>query len=789
VTFLAVTVLLAACTNPADRAAKYLVNAQALYDKGDYKKADIEARNAAQIEPKNAKARYLLALIAEKQQNYQQMFGHLAVAVDSDPKFVAARVKLGTLYFLGQAYDKAAAEAKAAMALEPDNLDVHVLNARLLLQKKDIDAGLKELDLVLAKKPDMLEALLLKSAALATDNPDGALQVLDAAIPKVDAEKAKTLREMRIGILASDKRQDAVEEGFRSLVRDYPKDERLQYQLARFYASQGRVDDAEKVMRSVIALDPADVGSRLGLAQFLAEMRSPDAAEKALEAFVAQTPDALPLRLALGRVYEVNKKPDAAMSAYQDIAKKDPKSKEGIAARVRIAAIELSKTQIEQGRAQINSILTDVPDQTDALLMHASLQVNDKKYNEAVADVRTVMRKETGNKRAMLMLARIYALKGDQVLAKDAYRQLLTLDPGNTEAPRELAQVEIAGGNLAGAQEVLRKRLEKDSKDFDARVRMVDLMLTQKNFGGAETEALEIARLDDQKGIGELQLARAYQAQKKNPQAVEAFKRALAKNPEWNLPLEGLVMTLLQMDKKDDAVNYLQGHLQKYPKDLSARYLLGATRQSKGEIQEAARIYESVVAEKPDATLGWLAIAGLYPKDAGKRIATLQRGLKANPANADIGMLLGSEYENAGRFDEAIVHYEQLLKTNPKLDLAANNLASILLDRRTDPASYSRALDLTKRFDQATNAAFLDSLGWAYYRNREYAKAVPYLERAVAGAGQAQVLRYHLGMAYLATKNTAGAKQELTKAVGDGKSGYPGLEEARATLKRLNGPG
>ena len=36
-----------------------------------------------------------------------------------------------------------------------------------------------------------------------------------------------------------------------------------------------------------------------------------------------------------------------------------------------------------------------------------------------------------------------------------------------------------------------------------------------------------------------------------------------------------------------------------------------------------------------------------------------------------------------------------------------------------------------------------------------------YLERAVAGAGQVPLLRYHLGMAYLANNNTAGARQEL----------------------------
>ncbi len=81
----------AACGSPEKRAADYLVKAQEFYDAGDYVKAQLEAQNAAQVEPKNAKARYLLPLVAEQEEEYQQMFGHLLVAVDGDPDNVEAR--------------------------------------------------------------------------------------------------------------------------------------------------------------------------------------------------------------------------------------------------------------------------------------------------------------------------------------------------------------------------------------------------------------------------------------------------------------------------------------------------------------------------------------------------------------------------------------------------------------------------------------------------------------------------------------------------------------------------
>ena len=75
---IAMVVLLAACGSPEKRAADYMAKAQQLYAAGDYAKARLEAQNALQVEPKNAKVSYLLAEIAEQQKLYQEMFGHLS---------------------------------------------------------------------------------------------------------------------------------------------------------------------------------------------------------------------------------------------------------------------------------------------------------------------------------------------------------------------------------------------------------------------------------------------------------------------------------------------------------------------------------------------------------------------------------------------------------------------------------------------------------------------------------------------------------------------------------------
>lgn len=776
--------LLLGCAEPGERAAEYLRKAQALFDQGDLVAARLEAQNAAQIQPKNATAHYLLAQIAEKQQDYRAMVQRLMMAVDSDPGLVPARVKLGTMYFFGQVYDKAAEQAEAAAALAPDDPEVRVLKARLAFQKEDRAGGVRELDAALAKHPDHVEALLLRGSAYAVEDAAKGLAFIDAAIARLDPEQAKPLRQVRIAILAQQQRMAEVEEGYRALIRDYPGDEQFQYQLARFYASQGRVDEAEQVMRSVVALDPADVRARLGLAQFLAQMRSPEAAEKALEAFAAESPDQLELRLALGRLYEANQKPDAAMTVYRELASTQPKSKEGLSARVRVAALQIGKQDIEAARSGIESVLADEPDHPEALLIRAGLRVTDGKFDEAVADVRTVLRKEPQNTRAMLLLARTHALQNERVLAKDAYRRLLDADPRHAEAARELAQLEVLDKNLQGAEEILRKRIAVEPNDVETRARLIQVLIAAGSLEKAEQEARALAALPENKGAGDFELGRVYRAQKKNAEAAAAFRRALEQNPEWSLPLEGLVATLADMNRREEALATLQEYRQKYPDNLAARFLQGGLYARAGQKDQAQKIFEEIAAARPDASLAWAAMAGLEREDATRRIETYRRGLAANPGDAQLGLLLGSELEQAGRVDEAIAHYEQLLSVNPRLDLAANNLAALLLDYRSDAASHQRALALAKRFEQATNPALLDTVGWAYYRTGDYPRAVQYLERAVAAAG-VPLLRYHLGMAYLANQNPNGAKQELKQAVEGAKSDFVGLEEARRTLAKL----
>ena len=100
------------------------------------------------------------------------MFGHLMVAVDGDPNNVEARIKLGTLYFLGQVWDQAAEQATELLKLAPNDARVHLLQARVLVQKGEREAGIAEINKSLELDPDYVDAIILKAAADSMESLD-----------------------------------------------------------------------------------------------------------------------------------------------------------------------------------------------------------------------------------------------------------------------------------------------------------------------------------------------------------------------------------------------------------------------------------------------------------------------------------------------------------------------------------------------------------------------------------------------------------------------------------------
>ena len=418
--------------------------------------------------------------------------------------------------------------------------------------------------------------------------------------------------------------------------------------LAQLYASEDRVNEAEEILRTLVAKDPTDVDRRIGFARFLAEQRGNEAAIEALKEFSAELPDELRLRLALGRLYELSELPDDAVPVYSAIAAADPTSDEGLVARNRLAIIKIQREEMEDARKLVDEIIADDPDNSEALLVRAAFKFTERDYDNAIADLRTVLRANEQSVRALLLLARSHVGAGNAELAQDAYRRLIEVKPGHPEASAELAELLARRGDMDLAEEVLRERLEVDPEDRKAAAGLVQALIVQGNLSDAETEARNMLEFEDPTGLAEFQLGRVMQAQESGPEAIAAYKLALEKSPEAVQPLEGLISVLVQNDQADEAIRYLNAHLKEYPTQSTAKYLLASVYARQGDTDAARKYLEEIIAAQPENIRAFAALANLYPDDVETRIETYRRGLDANPENAAISLLLSSEFEREG---------------------------------------------------------------------------------------------------------------------------------------------
>ncbi len=215
---------------------------------------------------------------------------------------------------------------------------------------------------------------------------------------------------------------------------------------------------------------------------------------------------------------------------------------------------------------------------------------------------------------------------------------------------------------------------------------------------------------------------------------------------------------------------------------------------------------------------------------AAEMAGDTERGLEAarqagllSPDNARIQSRLGWVYYHAGRYSEAEQQYLALLeKFDDQFQLAATRdvvretrmllsnicvrqkrlpeaeewLEQVLDEFPKDIGAYNDLgylwADQDKRLDRAQrmiktaveaepdNAAYRDSLGWAYYRQGEFGKAIEQLLLAADNSLQDEVIFDHLGDAYFSNGQTGKARESWKKAI---RLLSPDEEEMRSSLE------
>jgi tetratricopeptide (TPR) repeat protein len=780
--------MLAGCSGSEERQAKYLQRAQEYYDKGDTDKARIETKNVLQINSTNneaAEARYLLAQLAERERNYQQMFGELSAALETNPQLTKAEIKLIQLLAGVNQLDKAKEHVEKVLQREPNNAEAYSARAMILIREKKPDEALVQAQKALELEPGLVTASAALASIYMDSDPEKAEQALAESM-KLNPDDIG-LRVIQIQVLSKHNKTEEVIAAFKALIAKKPDELGYTVELANFYIEHQRLDEAEALLRDAVKKKPDNDDAKLRLVEFLGKQRKPEVAIAQLEQYVAADPDSYKLSSALARIYAGGGQVDKALATYQrTVDKKSGRDGEGIDARNRIIEILLAQKKIPEAEKRLAEVLNLEPENTDALFARAQLALNNNDANSAIADLRSILKNSPDSIPALLLMGGAQERIGASNLALDNYKKVIQVNPDSVVALGNAARLQLAQNQIEDAQKLLEHARKLAPDNLDIARSLADVYSRKKMF----KEALEICeqlQLNSKTAPAGFYLAGVVRLQSQEfPAAIDLFKKALDKEPRAIEPLQGLMTAYFVNKQSDQAETYLEKHVKEHPDQLHAQELLGALYRQVKKYPEAVQTLEGVLEKQPDRISTYRELAQVYTAkgEPGQIGALLARGLQKNPDNVDLLVLQAQDFQTTGKIKEALENYDKLVKLQPNSPVLKNNLAALLIDKFNTPENLQRAETLTTGFAESNNPYLIDTLGWLQYHRKNYPQAISLLEGAQKKGGNFPELHYHLGMAYLNNSMPDKAKVELGKAL-ENKSEFEGRAEAEAALKKL----
>ncbi len=563
----------------------------------------------------------------------------------------------------------------------------------------------------------------------------------------------------------------------------------LRVELAELYARMGRIADAVRDTEGVLKINPDQEDAHRLLAHIywrnLGQSQGDQVAKESLakaiihfEALSRLNPKDVDNDLVLGRLYRLNNQTDKAAEIYKKILTSSPDSKAAISDLAqlhfdhgdfedviellrRVPVDEMDARQLgmlayayQQTRNFENAInlyeksLAESPENPDVRRAYADALAGAGRYAAARAELQKIIRLQPEDGLAYLRLGQLDRQEGRFEEARKELDRAKVLLPESVEVPFQMVLLEDAVGNDAKAVELLQGLIEQSERPNG-----------QYTVGEAGNRAVFLERL----GL-------IYRSQEKFEEAIGAFKQAGALGGEQAARAEALMAETLRLSRQPEkALEATTAALEKYPKARALRSLHATLLGEQGKVEEAVQDLRSLLAGTPADREVYLTIAQVYSQ--AKRFTDAEAAaLKALELSKNAGeqeyphFVLGSVYERQKNYDKAEEHFREVLNMNPLNAAAFNYLGYMLADRGVRLEESVKFIQKALEIEPG-NGAYLDSLGWAYYKMNRFDLAEPNLERAAKIVSGDPTIQEHLGHVYLELGKTREAQAAWEKAL------------------------
>ena len=478
-----------------------------------------------------------------------------------------------------------------------------------------------------------------------------------------------------------------------------------------------RVEEAAAELKKAADLAPPDPQGAVALAQAYLRLEKPKDAVAALET-VADRAHGPAFLLLYGEALERDGQAAKAEEIYHALLDQDPENR---AASVGLLRVYDRSHQFDKEATLLESFLKGQPGNLAAKTQYATVLLRARRFPESRRAFEQVLAADPGNRDALRMYGALLSETRETDKADEILRKLQSLEPDDPEVAYRRAMNFLDAHRLPEAEHVLQD-LKKS--------------LAAKKADGPEAGQIDgqlayIAYLrKDYARATELLKPRLWDADGVNPQAFNLLAQIARDQEDW---AAGLLLAREVMEKG--------GRKAPNVRATYAEFLLRSKNDA--EKAEGEKVLATLASEdKP----GILAAADAWQRldQYGRAVNVSRKGLERDKDDPELLFRLGASLEREKKLNESEVAFEKLLKIRADHAPGMNYLGYMWADRGEN---LPRALELIRKAVdlEPSNGAYLDSLGWVYFRIGKLDKAEENLLAASTLNPDDATVEEHLG--------------------------------------------
>ncbi|HMF76311.1 MAG TPA: tetratricopeptide repeat protein [Bryobacteraceae bacterium] len=599
-------------------------------------------------------------------------------------------------------------------------------------------------------------------------------------------------------------------ENFRLAIKEDPTATFLIEDIAELYRVSGRIREAVEEAQGALKANPDDINAHRVLAHI----------------YTSQIGDAQSNKVDEGMVRR-------ALEQYKFITSKDPKDVESLVMLGRLNRVVENSVDAE---AAFKSAIALDADNEDAITGLASVYSDRGDTKNSTALLEKLAQKNP-SPRALVTLANNYEAMKQYSLAADAYKKALALDPSKAELRALLAQDEALAQRYDDAIKTYQDMAAANPQDASPYLGMAQVYQQQRKMEDARRMMDKAKQLDPDNIEIRYDEVRLLIDEGKTPEAIAALKAILesttsrAYNPNQKMArskmLEELGGLYRQNDQIDLAIetfrqmvtldpdngarssaeiidtyrlskDYAKAQQEsaeaatKYPNDRILHEVRAELLSDQGKIEPAISELKKLLDGKTDREV-YLKMADTYQKgrnfaEMGKMLDAAEKLSTTDEDRASVTFMRGAMYEREKKYDLAEKEFRRVVDQDGKNASALNYLGYMLADQGTRLQEASGYIERAVAIEP-NNYAFLDSLGWVYFRMNRLDEAEKQLTRSVQIMSKDPTIHDHLGDVYFKKgklKEAIAEWQSTVKQIGTSSSSDIEPDELAKVQKKLD---